>query len=514
MFSRDIMDSPKTSMMISSDSHHISICKGIRTDDSGYVTVTPSSAESLLSDSSGNSSQRRSFYRPQHDSLHHSLFTPEEVLHPSRRKSRPYHSKPKYLMRDSYPDDFTVDKHCSLDSNIALTDAKEFRLPILHEINHESAQDSFLKRDVKCLKRQNAMSDDEEWSCEATTHHLVSPCDSHSYITVLQNLDVNDQEKSRVHDKRTNYRTSVITSSASDPSDYSCRPISLFVQPESSGSSSKQESTPCVSCPITPTKYRYSDRKKIRRLSPDESYQDSLTRTPEKIQDSFSPIFKFENHFPERKSAKKLDFSQQKIGTPEKYQILYPQLKPVTPPKKIKTPEKIRKSALKASTSKCRKSLQLKRQNFCGRENIDFLKMLGEKQSHWPAIKSILSELSCDDLSSVCQVSRCWRNVCQGEPAAERRRKKNVVQKERMKENLMIPKPALCPKRLDILPHGVSTVRRDLMEIQNHSNVMPLTTPAKARSPPVSPGKRRFNMFIKVILLCVFFTIIICYNSI
>lgn len=499
------MNSPESGMMVSSDSHHISISKDIRTDDSGYVTVTPSSAESLLSDSSGNSSQRRSFYRSQHECLHHSLFTPEEPLHPSRRKSRPYHSKPKYLMRDSYPDDSTLDKQCSLDANIA--DAKEFRcrtqtLPILHEINHESAQDSFLKRDGKCLKRQNAMSDDMEWPCEATTHHLVSsPCDSHSYITVLQNLDVNDQETLRVHDKRTNYRNSVITSSASDPSDYSYRPISLSVQSECSGSSSKQESTPCVSCPITPIKYRYSDRKKIRRLSPDESYQDSLTRTPEKIEDNFSPIFKFENHFPERKSAKKLDFSHQKIGTPEKYQILYPQLKPVTPPKKIKTPEKIRKSALKASASKCRKSLQLKRQNFCGRENIDFLKMLGEKQSHWPAIKLILSHLSCNDLSSVCQVSRCWRNVCQGEPAAERRRKKNVVQKERMKENLMIPKPVPCPKRLVSLPCGVSTVRRDLMEIQNNSNVMPLKTPAKPRSPPVSPGKRRFNMFVKVIWL-------------
>lgn len=186
----------------------------------------------------------------------------------------------------------------------------------------------------------------------------------------------------------------------------------------------------------------------------------------------------------DRKTIKRHSFRscdyRQKIGTPEKNQLLYSNIKPVTPPRKSKTPER--------SVISCKKVLY-----FGGVEKVDFLKWFQGKDEVIGVLLSLLEER---DLVNVCKVSEVWKSVCMSNPKANRRRLKYLEDFQRNKEN---HQPMVIKEIGEKNNNNNNRVKHvELMEIQNICNLMPEKKNTIPRSPPVSPSKRKHHKFVKV----------------
>lgn len=124
-----------------------------------------------------------------------------------------------------------------------------------------------------------------------------------------------------------------------------------------------------------------------------------------------------------------------------------------------------------------------------GQEKVDFLSYLGKHALLQPALDAITGYLDPKDLCRACLVSRSWNNIIGSVPKAMRRKREYVELRNQTKENLhqFLKKTELG----DELPH-----RGQLLAIQNLSKRAEVPRPSP-RSPPVSPSKVRFNLFLK-----------------
>lgn len=196
-----------------------------------------------------------------------------------------------------------------------------------------------------------------------------------------------------------------------------------------------------------------------------------------------------------QRPSKKPGFLQ-KLGTPEKNEILYRNLISVTPKKFVKSPEMSsppKKEKIVFTKENIRENwrpLSFKN-DYSGFKNIDFMRLL----ERFGVPTKILSFLSDEDLYSTSQVSEKWRSVCFGD---EKLRNRIIEYKNLMeinKENLLSIESKECAnkvnRRIDSNKNSI-----ELADIHNVLNIIPEQNSRK--SPPVSPGKRRFIMFTKV----------------
>lgn len=128
-----------------------------------------------------------------------------------------------------------------------------------------------------------------------------------------------------------------------------------------------------------------------------------------------------------------------------------------------------------------------KRPSFAGRETVDFLYYLGKQSIQSPAIESIVGYLSPADLCRASLVSRSWKSIVENLPTAARRKQDYVDSCVQVKENMS----QSGKKTGATLPF-----RGQLVEVQNFSIPEEMAT-QEPRSPPVSPSKVRFNLFLK-----------------
>lgn len=159
--------------------------------------------------------------------------------------------------------------------------------------------------------------------------------------------------------------------------------------------------------------------------------------------------------------------------------------------------------------------------SFAGHETVDFLFYLGKQSSHQPALESILRHLSPADLCRASLVSRSWKSIIEGTPTVARKKQDYIESCIEVKENLtqvfqlcfvsffyLIQYwfiACYCPGALSVcsLLQSVKKTgitlpfRGQLIEVQNYSHPEEIATP-EPRSPPVSPSKVRFNLFLKV----------------
>lgn len=230
----------------------------------------------------------------------------------------------------------------------------------------------------------------------------------------------------------------------------------------------------------------------VKNLGSFVTRRERIQETPERTSASSDFIFAEQFLEVERKVAKS-NVLATKIGTPEKNKLLYSTIKPVSPPRRPITPEKLKRAASK--TKSCKKSLNLS--GLCEREYVDFLKMLGEKQDQRPAIEKILSYLSGEDISRMCLVSQSWRKIVQNDHRANRRRKNHVDFRKRTKENLKCPNNCKSKIKETLSLDRECILGRMLVDIQNTNIMRGLNTSTPQRSPPTSPGKVKFKKFIK-----------------
>lgn len=125
--------------------------------------------------------------------------------------------------------------------------------------------------------------------------------------------------------------------------------------------------------------------------------------------------------------------------------------------------------------------------SFIGKEAVDFLYYLGKREIHQPALDAILGYLEPADLCRASIVSKSWKNVIESVPIALRRKRDHADQCIKNQENLH----QSVKKSSGGLPF-----RGQLIAIQNLSRTEEVSS-AEPRSPPVSPSKVRFNLYLK-----------------
>lgn len=136
------------------------------------------------------------------------------------------------------------------------------------------------------------------------------------------------------------------------------------------------------------------------------------------------------------------------------------------------------------------------RRSFIGVAKLDFLVHLSGDTGSFPYIVSkILNYLPPGDLVNVCLVSSVWLKVCLSDPVANNRRLVYVRHIKQTKENIMMNEFKQVSHPLNV---SLSSHKGIFREIQNtdRSNSI-CSTPPSPRSPPVSPSKIRFTLFMK-----------------
>lgn len=148
-----------------------------------------------------------------------------------------------------------------------------------------------------------------------------------------------------------------------------------------------------------------------------------------------------------------------RLGSPERAELLYSNLKPVSPPPKLKTPQKFQES-LKKYNSPIKKRLfepSLVR--------IDPFVLLYKKNNYINIACEIFSYLADSDLYNVSMVSRTWKGALMADQMAYARYYSYVERHRSNKENYWVG----SPKAFD-----------------------------SPGSPPVSPGREKFYRCTKV----------------
>ncbi|KAK3926132.1 F-box only protein 43 [Frankliniella fusca] len=124
---------------------------------------------------------------------------------------------------------------------------------------------------------------------------------------------------------------------------------------------------------------------------------------------------------------------------------------------------------------------------FVGAERVDFLFYLGKQSSFQPALEIILGHLQPADLCRASIVSQSWKNVIESVPSARHRKQVYIDRCAQIKENLH-----QSSKKTE----GVLPFRGQLLDILNFNRTEEFPSPSP-RSPPVSPSKVRFNLYLK-----------------
>lgn len=131
------------------------------------------------------------------------------------------------------------------------------------------------------------------------------------------------------------------------------------------------------------------------------------------------------------------------------------------------------------------KNINRERISIEGREKVDFMYFLSERNHFEPVIEKILSFLSGSDIMSMSMVSKSWCTAVENSPIAQKKKKKYFkLSKENRGRYVGRDRSAVNNKGL----------------LANISNVMrsPSKRDVPQRSPPVSPSKYRFHVFQKV----------------
>ncbi|GLV38446.1 hypothetical protein CBL_13003 [Carabus blaptoides fortunei] len=159
-----------------------------------------------------------------------------------------------------------------------------------------------------------------------------------------------------------------------------------------------------------------------------------------------------------------------KIGTPERNQILYPQLLEVKPETKPKSPQKLR-ADLKRICKPARKRLFAK---------YDFVHLFTKVKDQRDVISKIFSYLPDSDLVRVAQVSKLWNSSLKDDVTALRRYKTYVKAVSISKENLY------------------DTPLSDSKQLSFFSTKKTNCESPKVFSPPTSPSRENWRKFAKM----------------
>lgn len=124
---------------------------------------------------------------------------------------------------------------------------------------------------------------------------------------------------------------------------------------------------------------------------------------------------------------------------------------------------------------------------YLGREKVDFLLCLGNESNHLPALDTILGYLEPADLCRASIVSSSWKKIIDNLPEVYQRKRNYIDDCLQIKENLH-----QSTKKTE----GILPFRGQLIAIQNLSRTEENASPSP-RSPPVSPSKVRFNLYLK-----------------
>lgn len=174
-----------------------------------------------------------------------------------------------------------------------------------------------------------------------------------------------------------------------------------------------------------------------------------------------------------------LEFTPTKIGTPERNEILYPQLIEVKPTTKPKSPLKLR-NELKRATKPARKRLFPCR---------DFIHLFTNFLKLGNVINNIFSYLNDSDLVNVVKVSPLWKKALENDREAYKRYRDHVRNIDTSKEN--------------IFPNSI--FKKDLsngsFHVLNKTNFQSPET----RSPPISPARENWTKFTRVSFFLVVF---------
>ncbi|XP_034253002.1 F-box only protein 43-like [Thrips palmi] len=125
--------------------------------------------------------------------------------------------------------------------------------------------------------------------------------------------------------------------------------------------------------------------------------------------------------------------------------------------------------------------------SLAGRESVDFLFYLGKRSVHQPVLDLILGHLSPADLCRASLVCKSWKSIIENIPSVARKKQDYVDSCMEVKENVT----QSTKKTGAALPF-----RGQLIEVQNYNHPEEIILP-EPRSPPVSPSKVRFNLFLK-----------------
>ncbi|EZA57452.1 hypothetical protein X777_02460 [Ooceraea biroi] len=135
---------------------------------------------------------------------------------------------------------------------------------------------------------------------------------------------------------------------------------------------------------------------------------------------------------------------------------------------------------------------------YAGKEKVDFLSLLGEKSNHLNVVSKIFSFLGDEELCIVARVSSTWKQLCENDYIANKRRKRFLLRKQTIKENVkIIMKKSKGEEDMQTSPRSRHYVRKGcLIDVKNLLNTQVQRKPPS--SPPVSPSKVKFHSFVKV----------------
>lgn len=160
-----------------------------------------------------------------------------------------------------------------------------------------------------------------------------------------------------------------------------------------------------------------------------------------------------------------------KIGTPERYDILYPQLAEVKPVQKPKSPSKLRHELKRISKPARKRLFPCK----------DFVHLFTNVRELTSVISQIFSFLNDSDLVNVSKVSTLWKSALENDRVAQKRYKSHLKNITVSKENIY---------RYD----SFGTPEFSRFIATNKANLQV----TKAKSPSSSPARENWRKFARV----------------
>lgn len=185
-----------------------------------------------------------------------------------------------------------------------------------------------------------------------------------------------------------------------------------------------------------------------------------------------------ENDIPDYlKKFRSLEFTptktpSSKIGTPERYEILYPQLAEVKPVQKPKSPSKLRHELKRISKPARKRLFPCK----------DFVHLFTNVRELTSVVSKIFSFLNDSDLVNVSRVSTLWKSALENDRVAQKRYKSHLKNITISKENIY---------RYDSI--GTPELYRMTSFIPNKANFQ-----VTSKSPPSSPARENWRKFTRV----------------